>query len=278
MATLTVQQLFSSAMLALMAELKGGDLKKFCETKTQKGGESITFNRLGESSAAAGAVPSMYGDDFAGTGGDMKAFKAVIEEIYAQDKVKVSDLAKTTIDIKNGYVKSLGNAVNRKEDLTIIDKVEAAIGVKEEVIADYETDIKKIVKAIRTAKAYASATPDNHTGVALVLTPENWAALSTSELAMSADYANVFGGGSNGEPSTFYGAEVILVKGLVNGLVIPSNTICFGEWEGSMEAIAEYNGTDGRAWHLQAVKSVGAVVAEPTMITKLTSGVVRTKK
>ena len=36
-ATLTKQQLFSTAMLAYMNELNGGFTKKFCETKTATG-------------------------------------------------------------------------------------------------------------------------------------------------------------------------------------------------------------------------------------------------
>lgn len=286
MANLTKEQLFSGAMMAYMSELKGGFLKKFCETKTATGGESVTFTRIKSSTANKGEVASMFEAGFNGTGGDMKPIKATITEVYAQDKIKESDMNKTSIDIKNAYVKSLGNAVMRKEDAeviqTIVDANPVAGGTETAPnkvdIAGYTTDadVKKVIAQIRRALALAKHTPDNHRGVALVMSAMDWADLSTSDYVLNNDYSAVFGGGTNGEPTTFYGAEVIISEGDANvgganhkAYIIPSNTVCFAEWEGSMRGDAVFVPTDGLRYHLQAVKSVGVALAEPAMITQL---------
>lgn len=276
--TLTKEQLFSGAMLAYMAELEGGFLKKFCETKTATGGESITFNRLSESTAKDG-VASMFGTGFNGTGGDMTQIKATIAQVSAQMKVKEEDMNKTSVDIKNGYVKSLGNAVMRKEDLEILKAVRATNDVVKVGLGEagntWGTDavIKKLVSQIRKAQALAEYTPDNHRGVALVMTPEDYAEMASSDVMIKSDYANAFGGGVDGKPTTFFGAEIILVKADTTNMkageaiLIPSNTVCFAEWEGSVIGDAVFVPTDARQWHLQAVKSVGAVGAEGKSIT-----------
>ena len=283
MATLTKQQLFSSSMIAFMQELKGGFLKKFCETKTATGGESLTFNRLAEATAKAD-LKSMFDSTFgAGDGGDMKDFKAMITQISAQMKVKEVDMNKTSIDIKNGYVKSLGNAVMRKEDLEILkavrataDLVKAGLGAAGDTFAT-ETVIKKLVSQIRKAQALADYTPDNHRGVALVMTPEDYADMASSDVMINADYANAFAGGVNGTPTTFFGAEIVLVKANNTEMkagevfLIPSNTVAFAEWEGSTIGDAIWVPSDARTWHLQAIKSVGAIGIEGKSIALLSS-------
>ena len=297
MATLTTQELFSNSMLAVMSELKGGELKKFCEVKTQSGGESVTFNRLAKSTAVDG-VTSMFGAN-AADGGNMIAYKATIGVISAQDKVSSIDMAKTTIDIKNGYVKSLGNAVNRGEDSKVIAKLAALTAklapaetidpavIKTEcfgaTITGYsaKADAVKIIAAIRKAHAYSKLTPDNHRGLALIISAADWAELSTCDYVINADYSAVFGGGTNGMPTTFYGAEVIVVDHDANiggakkiSYLVPSNTVAFAEWEGSLRGDAEFFATDGLNWHLQASKSVGAVVTEAHVITRFTTDTV----
>lgn len=279
-------QLFSSALLAYMSELKGGKLKKFCEVQTAQGGESVTFNRMKKSTAVDG-VASMYTAD-GGNAGDMVAIKVPIAYISAQDKIKEEDMNKTTIDIKNAYVKSLGNAVQNKEDGKVIEKLAALTAkatpaeteCKGAQITNYatESEVKKVIAQIRRTLALAKETPDNHRGVALVISSEDWADLSTSDYVLNNDYNAVFGGGVNGEPTTFYGAEVCIIDndanvGGTNKVVylVPSNAICFAEWEGSMRADAEFHATDGLRWHVQAVKSVGAGVAEPNAIVKFTT-------
>lgn len=287
MATVNYGQLFSTACLAYMSEIQASPLKKFCEKQTAQGGESITFNRIKPSTAVDG-VATMYGTDPANAG-DMVEIKVMIEEISAQNKIKHSDMMKTKIDIKSTHVRSLGNATELKEQGKIIAKVSALTAkakptpystqCKGVQIGGYETnaDVKKIIAQIRKAKALAKMTPDGHQGVALVITSDDWATLSTSDYVLNQDYNAVFGGGTNGEPTTFYGAEICLVDtettiGGTNQVsyLVPSNTVCFGEWEGSLDVTAELHKTDAMRWHLQTYKSVGAGVAEAHCITKLT--------
>lgn len=278
MATLTKQELFSGAMLSYMTELKGGKLKKFCETMTQEGGETITFNRLKKATAKDGVV-TMFGAGANADGGDMEAFKATIAPISAQMKITEMDMNKTKIDIKNGYVKSLGNAVSRKEDSSVISAVVAAVPKATHTIAagyKTEADIRVLISAIRQAQALAAETPDGHNGVALVMSPTNWADLSSSDFLINGDYLNAFGSSPDGSVKTFYGAEVCLIDDANIGdatnhtsLVIPSNTVCFGEWEGSQRGDAIFYPTDGMKWHLQAYKSIGTVVAEAASIFRV---------
>lgn len=280
MATLTKQELFSAAMLAYMTELKGGKLKKFCETMTQKGGETATFNRM-KKSTAVDNVASMYGT-VTGEGGDMDAIKATIKYVSAQMKVKEEDMNKTNVDIKNSYVKALGNAVSRKEDSEIIAAIAAASPTDVTVSnLDYSDHVgaEAVIKTIRKAQALAQETIDGHAGVALVMSPAHWADLASSEYVLNNNYAAAFGTTPDGKVSTFYGAEVVLMDDANVGdstnfysYVIPSNTVCFAEWEGSQRGDAVFVPTDGLQWHLQAVKSVGAKVAEEKSIYRIKKG------
>ena len=239
----------------------------------------------------------MFDSGFADNGGNMLEIKATIAGISAQMKISELDMNKTGIDIKNGYVKSLGNAVLRREDSKVIAALAAlspkvtptkpttAVGTecKGIQVADYSTDAnaKKIIAEIRKAHAYAKLTPDNHRGLAFIISAEEWAQLSTCNYVLDMDYASVFGGGSNGEPSTFFGAEIIIVDHDTNiggatkvSYLVPSNSVCFAEFEGSMSGTAEFFATDGRKWHLQAYKSVGVAVAESHVITKISTAAV----
>lgn len=284
-------QLFVTAVLAYMSEITESPLKKFCEKQTAEGGESVTFNRIKPSQAQDG-VATMYGTD-PDDAGDMQPIKVTIDEISAQSKVKHSDMMKTKIDIKNTHVRSLGNATKLKEQGKIIAKIDALTAslkptpystqCKGVQITGYDSnaDVKKVIAQIRKAKALAKMTPDNHQGVALVISSDDWATLSTSDYVLNQDYGAVFGGGTNGEPTTFYGAEVCIVDSetTVGGenkvsYLVPSNSVCFAEWEGSMRVDAEFHPTDAMRWHLQTYKSVGAEVAEAHVITKITTEVV----
>lgn len=281
MATITKQQLFSTAMLAYLNELEGGFLKKFAETKTATGGESVTFNRLTESTASDGVASMLTGNTQA-NGGTMKEIKATIAYISAQDKIKEEDMNKTAIDIKAGFVRSLGNAVMRKEDSKILAAIKADTNVNKVVVgvasgtwAD-QAAIKKLIMHIRKCQALAEYTPDNYSGLALVMSPKGWSELSSSDYMINGDYLNAFGTAPNGKVNTFYGAEVVLVKDTTNvpdteAVLIPSNSIVFAEWEGSMRADAEFFPTDGLTYHLQAVKSIGVGVAEPGAIYRLSA-------
>lgn len=272
----TIQQKFSTAMLAKLAELKGGQLKKLAEIGDAKGGESFTFYRMDESTAKAG-IPTMFGEAYGDNGGDMVAYKATIGEISVQQKVKESDMKKTQLDIKSAYVKSMANALATKEDEEIITAVMAEAGLRAagdntKAISDM-TNVKRLIAEVRNAHVGAGMTPDGVKGVAIVMNRADYTELSTSDAFINGDYADAFRGGNGDLPLSFYGAEVIVTNKVAAGtsLVIPSNTFGFAEWEGSANADAAFFPTDGRRWHLQTDKSVGVVVIEPAHITKFSS-------
>lgn len=292
MGAINYGQLFVTSVLAFMSDLQESPLKKFCEKQTVQGGESVTFNRIKPAKSNDG-VPSMYGSDGNEDAGDMVPIKVTIDEISSQDKVKHSDMMKTKIDIKSTYVRTMGVAAKLKEQSKIIAQLATLTAkvtptkysteCKGVQISGYESaaDVKKIIAQIRKAKAMAKMTLDGHQGVALVMTTDDWATLSTSDYVLSKDYESVFGGGTSGNPTTFYGAEICLVDSDANiggenqvAYVVPSNCICFAEWEGSLDVTAEFHKTDGMQWHLQVYKSVGVKVAEAHVITKLTKEVI----
>ena len=287
MATITKQTLFNNAVMAYMAECTGGKLKKFCEVMTQEGGDTIVFNRV-KASTGDGRLQSMYSANPT-DGGDLKEIKVTIDYVAEQQKIADADMKRTKIDVKNVYVKSLTNGVLRNEDKKIIEAIadstpqaggsETAAN-KVQITTDYANTatVKLVIKEIKRAQALASNTPDNHRGVALVMTAKDWSDLATSDYVLNQDYAVQYGG-SNGAPDTFYGAEVVIVDEIASKMghtnhyayLIPSNTICWGEWEGSTKGFAEFHPTDGMSWHLQVVKSMGVKLAEPKSITQFTT-------
>ncbi len=270
---MTKQAIFATSLLAFMAESEGTALSEICEKLTQTGGETATFNRLTESTAVDG-VASMFGSG-SDTGGDMKEFKAKIDYFSAQQKIKKADMNKTKIDIRNGYVRSLGNAVDRKKDIVILTAIQAEdaklrkLGVATETI---DAQAKLLIGAITTAVASAEITPDGKQGVVLAMNKKDWGALSTSDYVLNSDYAKTFAGSANGM-NGFFGAKLLFIDFIPSGTqyVIPSNTNGFAEWEASNDATCEYHATDGMTYHAQAVKSGGAVCIEPDAITKFTS-------
>lgn len=278
--TQTTQILYSTAILAKLAELKACGLKAYAERKTEQGGEKAVFYRIDES-AAADTVPTMYGADGNKNAGDISKFEATITQISSQQKIKKVDMMKTKLDLKAPIINSMGNAVLNKEDSKILAAIHAADGSLNKVGAtgtdiDDMTQIRTLIMAVRSAHAMAQLTPSGKKGVCLVMDKKAYTKLSASEVFINGDYSGAFGGGTGDLPLTFFGAEIKITSQIPSGAqsangvayIIPSNTFGWAEWEGSEETTAEYHATDAQQWHLQIVKSVGPVVIEPSSITK----------
>lgn len=276
----TTQILYSTAILAKLAELKACGLKAYAERKTEQGGEKAIFYRIDES-AAADNVPSMYSGDGNTNAGDISHYEAPISQISSQQKIKKVDMMKTKLDLKAPIINSMGNAVLNKEDAKILEAIHAQDAQLNKVGAagtdiDDMAQIRALIMAVRSAHAMAQLTPDGKKGVALVIDKASYTKLSASEVFINGDYSGAFGGGTGDLPLTFFGAEIKITSQIptaatgVNGVayIIPSNTFGWAEWEGSEETTAEYHATDAQRWHLQIVKSVGPVIIEPKSITK----------
>lgn len=294
----TIQQLFDSALVGFMAETKPVQAKRVCHIKTQKGGDKATFYFMEKSSAedanAELDVPSMFGENSKENAGMTRKLEVSIGMIYYQDKVKDTEIQKTTIDFKSAFVVSMGNGLLRKEDKKVIDAIESAINgdgyydgtegdstKQKPVELDLtntgsiatEANMKRLFAHIRKATALASMTtsPERYKGVLVFMNSNNWAEMSTSEFLLNSDYSNAIKDGSKETPTTILGAELMVMDDLADTAiyVVPSGTLCWFEWENSMKTVAQYFATDNMRWHLQATKSVGCKVCDGARITKL---------
>lgn len=274
--TATVQQMWTSAVLATMDQLKPNGLKTYGERKTQSGGEKITFHRYKGGKAKDG-VPSMFGKDSDYDGPDFMKYDAFIAYVSSQDKLTQEEMEKTKLDLKSPIVKALTNAVLDKEDEKIIKKiVEADDNLNKLGSADLDPATleaaRMLLAEIRDCYVSAELTPDGKKGVAVVMNREDYKRFSTSDAFIHGDYKDAIKGGDGVLPLTMNGAELFISKQVESGTayVIPSNTFGYAEWEGSVKPTAEFHPTDGLKWHLQIVKSTGCVIIEPNFITKFT--------
>lgn len=270
----TVQKIFAAAALQMMSTLEGGQLKKLGEKKTQTGGDTCTFYRKKASSAKDG-VPSMFGDEWEAGGGDFAAYTATIKQVSVQEKISKVDMLKTKLDIKSPTIKSMGIAMDLKEDDEIIKAVvakDAELNKAGDVAKDPqdEDNIRTLIAEIRDCHVSAQFTPDGKKGVAVVMNRKDYKRISTSDAFINGDYKDAIKGGDGVLPLSMVGAELIISPLVAEGsiYVIPSNSFGYAEWEGSKEATADYFATDAQRWHLQMVKSVGVVIIEPEFITK----------
>ena len=276
--TATVQQKFSASILAKLAELKEGNLKKLGELGSAKGGESFTFYRVAEGKAKDG-VPSMLPGGTGASnadGGDMTSYKATIGQISSQDKVKKVDMLKTQLDIKSPIVASMTRAVIKKEDEKILDAIKAngsvATGGSASLDLGTIEGARELIAIVRGAFVGAEKTPDGKKGVALVISRKDYQRLASSDAFIHGDYRDSIRGGSNDLPLSMEGAEIVISSLVAEGeiFVIPSNTFGYAEWENSTDVDVIYMANDGQTYHLQVVKSVGVAIIEPEFITKFT--------
>lgn len=272
MGTTTKQQLFAKVMKAYLAENKGGFLREFCEVADATGGETYTFTRIKEATAVDG-LTSMFSGSTDNTG-NMEDKKATIAYISAMKKLPKADMDKTSIDIKGGLIKSLGNAVDRLEDKKITS---ACTGTTDIEIGSksMEEIARRIVGEIAGTLAMAEVSTEGKVGVALVINKKDWAKLARTDYVLNSDYGKAFGGHIAGMGGNFFGAKVVpandsttVPEGTV--LIIPSGSIGLAEWKGSNTATADYYATDGMSYHLQAVRAIGVVALDPAAIVKCT--------
>lgn len=275
--TTTIQQQFTNAILMAMDKMKENGLKRLGERATVKGADSHTFNRKKKASYKK-VVKSMFGDNGAkGDGGDFAHFKASPERIISQEKFSKDEMNKTKIDLKSSFVSAMTTAVAVGEDEIIIDKIKTGAtaltgGVATKTIDDL-VNVKELIKAVRRAHVWSKTVPDAHKGVGVVIHPDDYITLSTSEIFINGDYQAAFRGGTGDVPVTFYGAEIFISDLVDKGTtyVVPAYSFGYAEWEGSLETTAEYHATDGLSWHLQITKTGGAVLIEADKIAKISS-------
>ena len=277
----SVQTLYRNAVLAKLTEFKEKGLKSFAERNVATGGEKVVFYR-GVKANVVDGVDTMYGKD-PNNIGDLEKFEAYIKEVSTQAKIKDSDMKKTKLDLKSPIVNGMVTAVTNKENAEILNSISQNAAKlnkidKTGVSIDDKKTVQAIIAAVRMAHAKANCTPDGKKGVAVVMSPEDYADFSTSDYFLNKDYHDAFKGGTNDLPLSFLNAEIIISNSIPNNgnesngyvYIIPSNTFGYAEWQDGIHPVAEFHETDGRRWHLQIVKSLGVVTIEPESITQIT--------
>lgn len=273
MAVLTTQQKYSIALKAFLNESEGGVFRKYCEYDTVKGAETYSFNRVEASSAQAGTVDlfSNAGDN----AGDVKEYAVTLEPITSGQKVSKQQLMKTELDVKSKWVKSMGNAVLLKEDLKVIE----AINAKETSLNKIDittgglgtkANVAKIVGEVNGAKALINNTVADKAGIAMAMSVKTWKVLSQSDYVLNADYDKAFGG--DGKGTFFFGAEVLIsdAVGDKDIYIMPSGTVGLAENPDGREGDATYYASNDMSWHLVSSETIGAVCIDPANITKVT--------
>lgn len=284
----TKQQQFETVMLQKLKEEKGNALIKYGQKAVVKGANTYNFFRLGESKVDT-ADFNMYKDNYAGSGGTAEKITCTIDYIYASDRIKISDINSTAINLESSYIKSLSDALHREVDKKIISAFEALkptgdnpetgkctpMGDKTKPLND-PANIDLLIQA----SVYASTLVNDMTasegtnGVALVLTAKEFSLLYMAEKITSANYIGV---AQSGKLSTLFGCEVVKVSEYAKPTVtrgatgigiiylVPTQTFGVASWENDIEAKSwEDNSTDSISCRIK--RSLGIAVIEPESI------------
>ena len=279
----TKQQQFETVMLQKLKEEKGNALIPYGQKATVKGADTYNFYRLGESVVGTGEF-NMYKDDYAGNGGTAEKISVTIKPIYASDRIKMSDINATAINLESSYVKSLSDALHREVDKTILAAFEAKKPTgdtfEEGKIRPMGDKTKALnapeqIDALIQASVYASTNVNDMTasegtnGVALVVTAKEFSLLFMAEKITSANYIGV---AQSGKLQTLFGCEIVKVAESVKparteGVLyfVPTQTFGVASWENDIEATSwEDKQTDSIACRVK--RSIGVAVIEPESI------------
>lgn len=241
--TKTKQEQFAVVMLQKLKEEKASNLIDYAEKATVNGANTYNFYRLGESSVG-GHDLKMYADDYSGTGGTAEKITAVIDYVYAHDKIKAIDVKSTSLNLENSYVKSLSDALKRNVDKTILDEVKKKTGqLKKAGESGKSIDDQANVDALIEAAVYAStnvkmSVDEGRSGVALVVDTAQFAKLHRAEKITNANYqmSNKFMG------NNLFGCDVVKVAKSVKDndklYLIPAGTIGVASFENDVDAKA----------------------------------------
>ncbi len=264
--TATIQKQFTKIMLTLLAEMGGSKIAKYCQEERNVVGESTTFYRM----AASGTLDEInaYLADESGqnSGGDTSNFEVSPFFKYAQEILSELKLKKTNLDLKSSFMKSFIRALERQEDATIIEVIEAEvtaarivpIGDATKSLADPD-QFKLLTQYCRFAVAEMDVNDDHgKVSVALILSKKDYAALGGADWFVNGDYLKVSPEGMK----TIMGCELIVCASAAAGsnYILPSNVIGFASFAGGdMARITYLDGKD--KWQVVARKSMSAGVS-----------------
>lgn len=272
--TETKQQQFAVAMLQRLKEERASNLIDYAETATVKGANTYNFYRMGESQVGTNSI-NMYSDSYTGNGGESKKIPAVIDYVYASDKIKAIDINSTSLDLENSYVKSLSDALRREVDKKIL----GAVKTGRENITKFDNSSKDIedpttVDALIEYAVYAStnikdtSVSEGRTGVALVVDTAQYARLFRAEKMTNNNWvlSNKFTAGQ------LFGCDVVKVASSTKDkdviYIIPKGTIGVASFENDIEAKAWWD--DGQdALFCRVKRSIGVALLEAESIVEI---------
>lgn len=269
----TKQQEFAAVMLQKLKEEKASNLIEFAEKATVTGANTYNFYRLGEANIGGNTL-NMYSDQYQGNGGTSEKIPAVIDYVYASDKIKAIDVKSTSLNLENSYVKSLSDALKRNVDKVILDAIKA----KTSNLKKYDGSAKEIddpsnVDALIEHAVYAStnvkdmSVSEGRTGVALVLDTAEYAKLFRAEKITNSNWS----GSNKFMAGQLFGCDVVKVARITKDrdtmYLIPSGTIGVASFENDVDAMSWWdNGQD--ALFCRVKRSIGVAVIEPESIVE----------
>lgn len=269
----TKQQEFAAVMLQKLKEEKASNLIEFAERATVDGANTYNFYRLGESNIGGNSL-NMYKDDYQGNGGTAEKVTAIIDYVYASDKIKAIDVKSTSLNLENSYVKSLSDALKRNVDAVIL----AEIKKKTAQLKKYDGALKDIddptnVDALIEHAVYAStnvkdmSVSEGRTGVAIVLDTAQYAKLFRAEKITNSNWS----GSNKFMAGQLFGCDVVKVARITKDrdvlYLIPSGTFGVASFENDVDAKSWWD--DGQdALFCRVKRSIGVAVIEPESIVE----------
>lgn len=270
--TATKQEQFAVAMLQRIKEEGGSKLVEYADKGTVDGANTYNFYRLGESEVGSNSL-KMFADGYTGNGGESKKYPAVIDYVYASDKIKAIDLKSTSLDLEGSYVKSLSDALRRNVDKTILTKI-AADGALHKVDKKANAiDSEEVVNTLIECAVLAStnvkiSVSEGRTGVALVVDTPQYARLFRAEKITN----NNWSGSSQFMAGTLFGCDVVKVaKGAKDAkkiYLIPAGTFGVASFENDIEAKSWWEDAEDSLF-CSAKRSLGVAVMEPESIIEI---------
>lgn len=269
----TKQQEFAAVMLQKLKEEKASNLIEFAERATVDGANTYNFYRLGESNIGGNSL-NMYNDNYQGNGGTAEKVTAIIDYVYASDKIKAIDVKSTSLNLENSYVKSLSDALKRNVDAVIL----AEIKKKTAQLKKYDGALKDIddptnVDALIEHAVYAStnvkdmSVSEGRTGVAIVLDTAQYAKLFRAEKITNSNWS----GSNKFMAGQLFGCDVVKVARITKDrdvlYLIPSGTFGVASFENDVDAKSWWD--DGQdALFCRVKRSIGVAVIEPESIVE----------
>lgn len=269
----TKQQEFAAVMLQKLKEEKASNLIEFAERATVDGANTYNFYRLGESNIGGNSL-NMYKDNYQGNGGTAEKVTAIIDYVYASDKIKAIDVKSTSLNLENSYVKSLSDALKRNVDAVIL----AEIKKKTAQLKKYDGALKDIddptnVDALIEHAVYAStnvkdmSVSEGRTGVAIVLDTAQYAKLFRAEKITNSNWS----GSNKFMAGQLFGCDVVKVARITKDrdvlYLIPSGTFGVASFENDVDAKSWWD--DGQdALFCRVKRSIGVAVIEPESIVE----------